>query len=79
MRTRLDSSYRFRVAQIRTIRRGISRIRTMAAAIPEGEQTRQRVYTGHIDIVRSAFLDAIKPSELTTLTAALERVADRLI
>ena len=39
---------------------------------------RQRVFAGHTDIVRSAFLDAVEPGELTTLTAALERVAERL-
>ncbi|MGH9230378.1 MAG: MarR family winged helix-turn-helix transcriptional regulator [Acidimicrobiales bacterium] len=44
----------------------------------EGERMRQRVYAGHIDIVRSAFLDAVEPAELATLTAALERVVGRL-
>ena len=39
---------------------------------------RQRVFAGHIDIVRSAFLDAVEPGELATLTAALERVVGRL-
>ena len=50
----------------------------VARITPDGERMRQRVYAGHIDIVRSAFLDAVEPGELTTLTAALERVAGRL-
>lgn len=44
----------------------------------KGERMRQRVYAGHIDIVRSAFLDVVEPGELSTLTDALERVAARL-
>ena len=53
--------------------------RGVAARItPEGEQMRQRVFAGHIEIVRSAFLDAVEPGELATLTAALERVVGRL-
>ena len=39
---------------------------------------RQRVFAGHVDIVRTAFLDAIEPRELAVLTAALERVVGRL-
>ena len=39
---------------------------------------RQRVFAGHVAIVRRAFLDAIEPGELATLTAALERVVGRL-
>jgi DNA-binding MarR family transcriptional regulator len=50
----------------------------VARITPEGERMRQRVYAGHIDIVRSTFLDAVEPAELATLTAALERVAGRL-
>ena len=50
----------------------------VARITPEGERMRQRVYAGHIDIVRRAFLDAVEPAELATLTAALERVAGRL-
>ena len=50
----------------------------VARITPEGERMRRRVYAGHIDIVRSAFLDAIEPAELATLTAALQRVAERL-
>jgi DNA-binding MarR family transcriptional regulator len=50
----------------------------VARITPAGERMRQRVYAGHIDIVRSAFLDAVEPGELATLTAALERVAGRL-
>ena len=44
----------------------------------EGERMRQRVFAGHIEIVRRAFLDAVEPSELATLTAILERVVGRL-
>jgi DNA-binding MarR family transcriptional regulator len=50
----------------------------VARITPDGERMRQRVYAGHIDIVRSAFLDAVEPTELATLTAALERVVGRL-
>ena len=50
----------------------------VARITPEGERMRRRVYAGHIDIVRSAFLDAVGPGELATLTTALERVVGRL-
>ena len=50
----------------------------VAHITPKGERMRQRVYAGHIDIVRSAFLDVVEPGELSTLTDALERVAARL-
>ncbi len=50
----------------------------VARITAKGERIRQRVLAGHTDIVRSAFLDAFEPGELTTLTAALERVAGRL-
>ena len=50
----------------------------VALITPEGERMRRRVYAGHIDIVRSAFLDAVEPGELATLTTALERVVGRL-
>jgi DNA-binding MarR family transcriptional regulator len=50
----------------------------VARITPEGERMRQRVFAGHVDIVRSAFLDAVEPAELATLTAALERVVGRL-
>jgi DNA-binding MarR family transcriptional regulator len=50
----------------------------VARITPKGERMRQRVFAGHIDIVRSAFLDAVEPGELSTLTAALERVVGRL-
>jgi DNA-binding MarR family transcriptional regulator len=50
----------------------------VARITPAGERMRQRVYAGHIDIVRSAFLDVVEPGELAMLTAALERVAGRL-
>jgi DNA-binding MarR family transcriptional regulator len=50
----------------------------VARITPEGERMRQRVFAGHIDIVRRAFLDAVDPGELATLTTALERVVGRL-
>ena len=50
----------------------------VAHITPKGERMRQRVYAGHIDIVRSAFLDVVEPGELSTLTDALERVAAQL-
>ena len=50
----------------------------VARITADGERMRQRVFAGHVDVVRSAFLDAVEPAELTTLTAALERVAGRL-
>jgi DNA-binding MarR family transcriptional regulator len=50
----------------------------VARITAKGERMRQRVFAGHADIVRRAFLDVIEPGELATLTAALERVAERL-
>jgi DNA-binding MarR family transcriptional regulator len=50
----------------------------IAHITPRGERIRQRVFAGHTDVVRRAFLDAVEPDELATLTAALERVAGRL-
>ena len=50
----------------------------VARITPEGERMRRRVLAGHTEIVRSAFLDAVEPGELATLTAALERVVGRL-
>ena len=50
----------------------------VARITTKGERMRQRVFAGHVDIVRSAFLDAIDPRELETLTVTLERVAGRL-
>ena len=50
----------------------------VAHITPDGERMRKRVYAGHIEIVRSGFLDAVEPGDLTTLTAALERVVGRL-
>jgi DNA-binding MarR family transcriptional regulator len=50
----------------------------VARITPKGERMRRRVFAGHVDIVRSAFLDAVEPGELATLTAALERVVGRL-
>jgi DNA-binding MarR family transcriptional regulator len=50
----------------------------VARITPKGERMRQRVFAGHVDIVRRAFLDLLEPGELATLTTALERVAERL-
>ncbi len=50
----------------------------VARITPDGERMRQRVFAGHIDIVRTAFLEAVEPGELATLTTALERVVGRL-
>jgi DNA-binding MarR family transcriptional regulator len=50
----------------------------VARITPEGERMRQRVFAGHVDIVRRAFLDAVGPGDLATLTAALERVVGPL-
>jgi DNA-binding MarR family transcriptional regulator len=45
---------------------------------PEGERIRQRVFAGHVDVVRTGFLDLLEPGELALLTAALERVVEQL-
>ena len=45
---------------------------------PEGERIRQRVFAGHVDVVRAAFLDVLEPGELELLTGALERVVEQL-
>ena len=50
----------------------------VARITPAGERIRRRVFAGHVDVVRRAFLDAVEPGELATLTVALERVAERL-
>lgn len=50
----------------------------VARITPKGERMRQRVFAGHVDIVRRAFLDVVEPGELATLTIALERVVGRL-
>jgi DNA-binding MarR family transcriptional regulator len=78
------SGLSYQVAQLES-RRWITRERSaddergvVARITPEGERMRQRVFAGHTDIVRSAFLDAVEPGELATLTAALERVSGRL-
>jgi DNA-binding MarR family transcriptional regulator len=78
------SGLSYQVAQLEsrgwiTRRRSSDDERGVVARITsKGERTRQRVFPGHVDIVRSAFLDAIEPGELATLTAALERVARAL-
>ena len=48
------------------------------ASRPRGNGCGERVFAGHIDIVRSAFLDAVEPGGSATLTTVLERVAGRL-
>jgi DNA-binding MarR family transcriptional regulator len=50
----------------------------VARITPKGERMRQRVFAGHVDIVRRAFLDAVEPEELATIASALERVVERL-
>ena len=78
------SGLSYQVAQLEsrgwiTRERSVDDERGVVARItPEGERMRQRVFAGHIEIVRSAFLDAVEPGELATLTAALERVVGRL-
>ena len=78
------SGLSYQVAQLES-RGWISRERdaddergVVARITPVGERVRRRVFAGHVDIVRSAFLDAVEPGELATLTAALERVVGRL-
>jgi len=78
------SGLSYQVAQLET-RAWITRQRSadddrgvIARITPKGEQIRKRVFDGHVDVVRSGFLDVLEPAELATLTAALERVADRL-
>ncbi len=50
----------------------------VAHITPAGERMRRRVFAGHVEVVRSAFLDVVEPAELVTLTAALQRVVERL-
>jgi DNA-binding MarR family transcriptional regulator len=50
----------------------------VAHITPAGERMRQRVFAGHVDVVRRAFLDVVEPGELATLTDALERVVGML-
>ena len=78
------SGLSYQVAQLES-RRWITRERStddergvVARITPAGERMRRRVFAGHVDIVRRAFLDVVEPDELTTLTAVLERVADRI-
>jgi DNA-binding MarR family transcriptional regulator len=78
------SGLSYQVAQLEsrgwiTRRRSTDDERGVVARITaKGERMRQRVFAGHTEIVRSAFLDAIEPSELAAITAALERVVGRL-
>ena len=78
------SGLSYQVAQLES-RRWITRERStdddrgvVARITPQGEQIRRRVLDGHVDVVRNGFLDAVGPADLPTLTAALERVADRM-
>ena len=78
------SGLSYQVAQLES-REWITRQRStddergvVARITPEGERMRQRVFAGHTQIVRSAFLDAIEPRELATITAVLEHVVDRV-
>ena len=50
----------------------------IARITPAGERMRRQVFAGHVDVVRTDFLDIVEPAELATLAAALERVADAL-
>jgi DNA-binding MarR family transcriptional regulator len=74
------SGLSYQVAQLES-RRWITRERSaddergvVAHITPAGERMRRRVFAGHVDVVRTAFLDVVEPAELATLTAALERV-----
>ena len=78
------SGLSYQVAQLES-RGWITRARStddergvVARITPAGERMRQRVFAGHVDIVRRAFLDVVEPGELSTLTTALERVVGRL-
>jgi DNA-binding MarR family transcriptional regulator len=78
------SGLSYQVAQLES-REWITRERSaddergvVARITPAGERMRQRVFAGHVDIVRRAFLDVVEPGELAALTAGLERVAGRL-
>jgi DNA-binding MarR family transcriptional regulator len=78
------SGLSYQVAQLET-RGWITRQRSdddergvVARITPAGERIRRRVFPGHVDIVRSAFLDAVEPAELETLTSVLDRVVGRL-
>jgi DNA-binding MarR family transcriptional regulator len=78
------SGLSYQVAQLES-RGWITRARStddergvVARITPAGERMRQRVFAGHVDIVRRAFLDVVAPGELSTLTTALERVVGRL-
>ena len=78
------SGLSYQVAQLES-REWITRQRStedergvVARITAKGERMRQRVFAGHTEIVRTAFLDAIEPSELPTITAILERVVGRL-
>jgi DNA-binding MarR family transcriptional regulator len=78
------SGLSYQVAQLES-RGWITRTRSaddergvVAHITPQGERIRRRVYAGHVDVVRRAFLDPLEPGELTALTTGLERVARRL-
>jgi DNA-binding MarR family transcriptional regulator len=78
------SGLSYQVAQLES-RGWITRVRSaedergiIARITSAGERMRRQVLAGHVDVVRSDFLDLVEPAELATLTAALERVADAL-
>jgi DNA-binding MarR family transcriptional regulator len=78
------SGLSYQVAQLES-RQWITRERSaddergvVARVTPTGERMRQRVFAGHVEIVRRAFLDVVEPNELAALTTGLERVAGRL-
>ena len=78
------SGLSYQVAQLES-RDWITRVRStddergvVARITAKGERMRQHVFAGHTEIMRGAFLDTIEPSELATITAALERVVGRL-
>jgi DNA-binding MarR family transcriptional regulator len=78
------SGLSYQVAQLES-RQWITRERStddergvVARITSAGERVRQRVFAGHVEIVRRDFLDLVEPGELAALTTGLERVAGRL-
>jgi DNA-binding MarR family transcriptional regulator len=50
----------------------------VARITPKGAAMRDRVLPGHLEIVREALFDVLKPAELAAISAGLGRVAERL-
>jgi DNA-binding MarR family transcriptional regulator len=78
------SGLSYQVGQLES-RRWITRERSadddrgvVARITAKGDEVRRRVLAGHVEVVRTGFLDAVGPADLPTLAAALERVADRM-